>query len=91
MKARCSPCFKFLREPTFLATLKMEEERKEVQVPKAIQKVLEEFKDIMSVELPKRLPPRRKVDNAIELEPGAKPLAFGPYRMALLDLEELRK
>ena len=78
-------------EPTYLATLKMEEEFKEVQAPKPVHKVLEEFKDVMPAELPKRLPPRREVDHAIELEPGAKPPAFAPYRMAPLELEELRK
>ena len=77
--------------PTFLATLKMEEEPKEVQAPKAIQKVLGEFKDVMPAELPKRLPPRREVDHAIELELGAKPLVFPPYRMTPLYLEELRR
>ena len=58
------------KEPTFLATLKMEEEPKKVQAPKAIQEVLGEFKDVMPAELPKRLPPRREVDHAIELEVG---------------------
>ena len=57
-------------EPTFLATLKIGEEPKGVQAPKTVQKVLEEFKDVMPAELPKRLPPRREVDHAIELEPG---------------------
>jgi len=78
------------KEPTFLAILKMEEESKEVQAPKAIQKVLEEFKDVVPAVLPKRLPPRREVDHAIELELGAKPPTFSPYRMAPLKLEELR-
>ena len=40
------------KEPTFLATLKMKEEPKEVQAPKVIQEVLGEFKDVMLVELP---------------------------------------
>ena len=53
--------------------------------------MLEEFKDVMSTELPKRLPPRRKFDRAIELESGLKPLAFAPYRMVSLGLEELRR
>jgi len=42
----------------------MEEEPKKVQGPKAIQKVLKEFKDVMSAELPKRLPPRREMNHA---------------------------
>jgi len=79
------------QEPTFLATLKVEEEPKIVQAPKVIHRVLEEFKDVMPAKLPKRLPPRREVDHAIELEQGAKPLAFAPYRMAPLELEELRE
>jgi len=49
------------KEPTFLATLKMEEEFEEVQAPKSVHKVLEEFKDIMPTELPKIFPPRREV------------------------------
>jgi len=57
-------------EPTFLATLKMDEKPKEVQAPNAVQKVLEEYKDVMPAELLKRLPPRREVDHAIELEQG---------------------
>ena len=56
----------------------MEEEPKEVQTREAIQKVLGEFKDVMPVELPKRLPPRREVDHAIELESRVKPPAFAP-------------
>ena len=60
-------------------------------MPKEIEGVLDEFKDVMSPKLPKRLPPRRKEDHKIELEPGAKPSAMGPYRMASQDLEELRR
>jgi hypothetical protein len=45
----------------------------------------------MPAELPKRLPPRREVDHKIELEPGARPPAMAPYRMAPPEFEELRK
>lgn len=45
----------------------------------------------MPPELPKKLPPRRKVDHEIELEPRAKPPAMCPYRMAPPELEELRR
>ncbi|BBN69094.1 hypothetical protein Prudu_743S000300 [Prunus dulcis] len=65
---------------------------KEVQpVPKAVEAILKEFADVMPKELPKTLPPRREVDHAIELEPGAKPPAKAPYAMAPPELEELRK
>jgi len=69
----------------------MKEELKEVQAAKAIQEVVGEFKDVMHVEVPKRLPSRREVDHAIELETGAKPPAFPPYRMEPSELEELRR
>ncbi|GJU98173.1 ATP-binding cassette subfamily C member 8 [Tanacetum coccineum] len=42
-------------------------------------------------ELPKKLPPRREVDHAIELETGSKPSAKAPYRMPPPELEELLK
>jgi len=53
--------------------------------------VLKKFEDVMPTELPKRLPPRREVDHAIELELGAKPPAFTPYRMAPPEFKELRR
>nr|XP_018621835.1 uncharacterized protein LOC108942866 [Nicotiana tomentosiformis] len=60
-------------------------------LPPCIEKLLEENKDVMPEELPKHFPPRREVDHKIELEPGANPFAFSPYRMAPPELEELRK
>ena len=56
-----------------------------------VKKVLDKFKDVMPLELPKRLPPKKEKDHKIELEPGAKPPAMGPYKMASLELEELRR
>ena len=79
-------------EVTYLATLK--EERNDGSgepMPKEIKGVLDEFKDVMPLELPKRLPPRREEDHKIELELRAKPPAMGPYRMAPPELEELRR
>nr|GEZ05333.1 hypothetical protein [Tanacetum cinerariifolium] len=60
-----------------------------VEVPKAIERVLEKFKDVMPKEFPKKLPPRKEVDHTIELETGSEPLAKAPYRMPLPELEEL--
>lgn len=70
-------------ETTYLASM-VEEPSDEVvgELPKEITDVLEEFKDVMPPELPKKLPPRREVDHQIELEPGTKPPAMVPYRMA---------
>ena len=54
--------------------------------------MLDVFQDMMPPELFKRLPPPRlEVDHKIELEPGAKPPAFAPYRMASPKLKKLRK
>ncbi|XP_057730789.1 uncharacterized protein LOC130946125 [Arachis stenosperma] len=79
------------REITYLALLQEESTSEREDVPPKIKEVLEENKDVMPPELPKQLPPRRKVDHKIELESGAKPPASTPYRMAPPELEELKK
>ena len=80
------------KEVIYLATLKEEkDDRLGEPMLKEIKGVLDEFKDVMPPELPKRLPSRREEEHKIELEPGAKPLAMGPYSMALSELEELRR
>nr|GEY65442.1 hypothetical protein [Tanacetum cinerariifolium] len=50
-------------EPCYLAVTRpqVDEGSSKVEVPKAIEQVLEEFKDMMPKELPKKLPPRREV------------------------------
>nr|XP_016497969.1 PREDICTED: uncharacterized protein LOC107816746 [Nicotiana tabacum] len=79
-------------EATFLAAVtEIEEDKVDETLPPCVQQVLVENKNVMPEELPKRLPPRREVDHQIELIPGAKPPAMGPYRMAPPELEELRK
>ncbi|KAK4395711.1 RNA-directed DNA polymerase [Sesamum angolense] len=54
---------------------------------------MQEFKDVFPPELAKKLPPRRVgvIDDATELELGARPLAQAPYCMAPAELAELRK
>ena len=59
--------------------------------PAKVKEALDEFKDAMPPDLPKKLPPRREENHKIELEYGAKPPAMGPYRMAPPELEELRR
>ncbi|KAJ4973268.1 hypothetical protein NE237_006442 [Protea cynaroides] len=68
-------------EITYVASLREEEDMgpKKAQ-PQEIEVVLNEYKDIMPNELPKKLPPRREVDHEIELVPSAKPPAMAPYR-----------
>ncbi|GJX41706.1 retrovirus-related pol polyprotein from transposon TNT 1-94 [Tanacetum coccineum] len=78
-------------EPCYLAVTrqKADEGSSKVEVPKVIERVLDEFKDVMPKELPKKLPPRREVDYNIKLGPGSKPPAKAPYRMPPPKLEEL--
>ena len=66
-------------------------ERQSMEVPDSMVKILKEFKDVMHVELLKKLPPRRPIDHKIELLPGAKPPAQVPYRMSPAELLEPRK
>ncbi|KAI5675744.1 hypothetical protein M9H77_06694 [Catharanthus roseus] len=80
-------------EESYLAILKEHDDEElppQLTIPREIEGVLREFKDVMPDELPKKLPPRREVDHQIELEPGAKPPAMSPYRMALPELAELK-
>ncbi|KAI5652374.1 hypothetical protein M9H77_29561 [Catharanthus roseus] len=81
-------------EESYLDVLKEHDDEEippQPTVPKEIEGVLREFRDVMPDELPKKLPPRREVDHQIELEPGAKPPAMSPYRMAPPELAELKK
>nr|CAD1834599.1 unnamed protein product [Ananas comosus var. bracteatus] len=80
-------------ETTYLAAIRevSGEDLEEKDHPAVIDAVLGEFEDVMPQELPKKLSPRREVDHAIELEPGAKPPAKAPYRMAPPELEELQR
>ena len=79
-------------EVTYLAALKDDTvDSMGDLIPMEVQKVLNEFKDVMPSELPKKLPPKSEEDHKIELESRAKPPAMGPYRMAPLELEELRR
>jgi hypothetical protein len=57
---------------------------------KCIKQVLEEFPDVMPDELLEDLPPRRRVDHAIEVMPGVTPPAKAPYRMSHEELKEFK-
>jgi clan AA aspartic protease (TIGR02281 family) len=59
-------------------------------LPKRIQEVLAEYKDVLTNELPKELPPRREVDHKIEVQPGAEPPSKPPYRLNQKELMELK-
>ncbi|KAJ8615365.1 hypothetical protein MRB53_034737 [Persea americana] len=75
---------------TILATL-VEAECNSDNCPAEVRSLLGEFADVMPLELPQELPPRRAVDHQIELMPGTRPLAQAPYRTPPPELAELRK
>ncbi|GJV75165.1 putative reverse transcriptase domain-containing protein [Tanacetum coccineum] len=49
-----------------------------------------EFADVFPDELP-GLPPAREIEFGIELIPGAEPISKAPYRMAPVELKELKE
>nr|GEU86707.1 putative reverse transcriptase domain-containing protein [Tanacetum cinerariifolium] len=51
--------------------------------------VVRNFPDVFPDELP-GLPPKREVEFTIELIPGAQPISKAPYRMAPVELKELK-
>ena len=48
-----------------------------------------EFQDVFLDDLP-RLPPHREIEFVIELAPSTEPVSRAPYRMALVELKELK-
>ena len=52
--------------------------------------VVREFPEVFPKDLP-GLPPPREVEFTIELIPGAEPISKAPYRMAPLELQELKE
>ena len=48
-----------------------------------------DFPDVFPKELP-GLPPQREIEFAIDVVPGATPASITPYRMAPLELKELK-
>ena len=51
--------------------------------------IVNEFSDVFPEELP-GLPPNREIEFCIDLEPGTKPISKAPYRMAPVELQELK-
>ncbi|KAA0036674.1 pol protein [Cucumis melo var. makuwa] len=62
---------------------------REPEVSLSSEPVVREYPDVFLDELP-GLPPPREVDFAIELESGTAPISRAPYRMAPVELKELK-
>jgi len=67
------------------------EDSKSNKSSKLVHDILTEYKDVFPEKLPKGLPPQRKVDHKIELEPGASPPSRPTYHLSQSELDELRK
>ena len=52
---------------------------------------MKEFADIFPTELPKQLPPQRKIDHSIDLVPGAEPPSRPTYWFSYVEMNELKK
>ncbi|KAJ0832489.1 putative nucleotidyltransferase, Ribonuclease H [Helianthus annuus] len=52
--------------------------------------IVRDFSDVFPEELP-GIPPEREVEFTIDLIPGAEPISKAPYRMAPLELKELKE
>ena len=72
---------------SFLASLIGEEKDKD---PKRAVLVISDFLNVFPDEL-RRLPPQREIEFKIDLYLGTEPISIAPYRMAPLELKELRK
>ena len=71
----------------WLVSLTLEDEVKpDLDLPRVVC----EYVDVFSDELPGLPPPQRVVDFGIELHPGTSPISMTPHRMAPVKLQELR-
>ena len=52
-------------------------------------RTVSDFPDVFLKELP-GLPPQREIEVAIDVVPGATPTSITPYRMAPVELKELK-
>ncbi|CAI5458564.1 unnamed protein product [Closterium sp. Yama58-4] len=68
-----------------------EEVKKGSELPAAVKKVLEQYKDIMPDDLPAGVPPARTHEHEIVEEPGAKPVSRTPYRLSPTELTDMKK
>ncbi|CAI7882166.1 unnamed protein product [Closterium sp. NIES-54] len=74
-----------------LVTNEDEGKRKTLELPPAIQKLLEEFEDVLPDDLPDQLPPYRTHQHEIIKEPGSKPTFRAPYRLSPTELADMKK
>ncbi|KAA0062823.1 ty3-gypsy retrotransposon protein [Cucumis melo var. makuwa] len=62
---------------------------REVDISLSSEPVVRDYLDVFPEELP-GLPPHREIEFVIKLEPGTVPIFRAPYRMATVELKELK-
>ncbi|XP_016192289.1 uncharacterized protein LOC107633167 [Arachis ipaensis] len=67
-----------------LAANKLGDNQELDQIP-----IVRDFPEVFPEDIPE-FPPQRKIEFAIELVPGARPVSMAPYRMAPIELAELK-
>nr|XP_025639702.1 uncharacterized protein LOC112734559 [Arachis hypogaea] len=72
------------QEYALLNSVKADSHQEFCEIP-----VVHDFSDVFSEDIPS-FPPTREVDFSIELMPGTGPISIAPYRMAPLELTELK-
>ncbi|RVW98761.1 Transposon Tf2-2 polyprotein [Vitis vinifera] len=87
--SQSDPCYQYVlrkRSINFLACLRGKEKAQKdiTEIP-----VVRKFQDVFPDELP-GLPPHREFDFSIEVYLGTDPISVSPYRMAPLELKELK-
>jgi hypothetical protein len=65
----------------------MTEEKLEAKIEEI--PIVQEFVDVFPKDLP-RMPPNREIEFTIDLLPNTVPISNAPYRMAPLELKELK-
>ncbi|KAL2470592.1 Uncharacterized protein Adt_38728 [Abeliophyllum distichum] len=78
--------------PSFLYTLGIKDiEEATGPIPKLVRRLLQEFEDVISDELLRKLPPKRNINHKIEHISSAKPPSRALYCIAQPEFDEIRK
>ncbi|PKI52817.1 hypothetical protein CRG98_026765 [Punica granatum] len=73
------------------ALVLLEENEERGDIPPVVKSLLEEFRDVVSDEIPSGLPPMRDIQHHIDLVPGAAIPSKAAYRMSPKEHEEVQR